>query len=50
MYRARNQSRLDACIVIDTFHVIQISTNSEGVLEDFAVPGIDRKDVFFYQV
>ena len=22
----------------------------EGVLEDFAVPGIDRKDVFFYQV
>ena len=22
----------------------------EGILEDFAVPGIDRKDVFFYQV
>ena len=22
----------------------------EGVLEDFAEPGIDRKDVFFYQV
>lgn len=24
--------------------------NPEGVLEDFAVNGEDRKDVFFYQV
>jgi hypothetical protein len=24
--------------------------NAEGFLEDFATPGIDRKDVFFYQV
>ena len=23
---------------------------SEGILEDFVVEGIDRKDVFFYQV
>lgn len=24
--------------------------SSEGVLEDFATEGVDRKDVFFYQV
>lgn len=30
----------------------QIIINSylEGILEDFVVEGIDRKDVFFYQV
>lgn len=24
--------------------------SAEGVLEDFATEGVDRKDVFFYQV
>lgn len=24
--------------------------NSDGILEDFATDGTDRKDVFFYQV
>lgn len=27
-----------------------LSFFSEGILEDFVVEGIDRKDVFFYQV
>ena len=29
---------------------IEFRFTPEGILEDFAVPGIDRKDVFFYQV
>lgn len=33
-----------------SLHNYYESYYSEGILEDFVVEGIDRKDVFFYQV
>lgn len=30
--------------------LLQLNSLAEGILEDSVVEGIDRKDVFFYQV
>lgn len=40
-------------IMINTANTIQLlehGIRADGILEDFAVDGTDRKDVFFYQV
>ena len=50
-YDSTIANRLPTCLYFDQLPTLLIFIDLlDGILEDFATDGTDRKDVFFYQV